>query len=409
MSDLTRYDAACLALSAAVTADEVMSVHLSAKAIEAVGRVANNLDLELNARKLRVRAEVRLGEMLDEGERTGIISSHGGNNRKTEQGAESEPCSRATLKQIGIDKKLSARARKLNGIGARAVEGMLTRMEQESRAGGRMVTNVIEQEIGKRNTASRRNLAQELSDATALSPTGRKFACLYADPAWTRKAGIGNRAYENSYTTMSWDDIIAMPVAQRLLPDAWGYIWIPRAHMLALHPVEIDTPLGRTTIKMPLIWAVAKAWGFDAYSTCSVWTKTDDEHPDDHGLGLIFWDQDEILCLFKRGRGLPMPDGAKKHGSNYRGRAGRHSEKPAYYRDMINDMTGGVPVLELFAREDEEHVLPPNFFTWGNQSKNSAERLADDGSLTDSKTGEILGEAAPQAQFETQHEDGGRG
>jgi hypothetical protein len=284
MSDLTRYDAACLALSAAVTADEVMSVHLSAKAIEAVGRVANNLDLELNARKLRVRAEVRLGEMLDEGERTGIISSHGGNNRKTEQGAESEPCSRATLKQIGIDKKLSARARKLNGIGARAVEGMLTRMEQESRAGGRMVTNVIEQEIGKRNTASRRNLAQELSDATALSrPPAASSPCLYADPAWTRKAGIGNRAYENTYV----DHVVgrhhrdagcAAPAARCM----GLFLWIPRrtcSRCIRRNRYAARTNDGQDAAR----WAVAQAWGFDAYSTCFIWTKTDDEHPDDHG------------------------------------------------------------------------------------------------------------------------------
>jgi hypothetical protein len=41
-------------------------------------------------------------------------------------------------------------------------------------------------------------------------------------------------------------------------------------------------------------------------------------------------------------------------------------------------MTGGLPVLELFAREDDEHPLPPNFFTWGNQSNNTAELPPDD-------------------------------
>jgi hypothetical protein len=45
---------------------------------------------------------------------------------------------------------------------------------------------------------------------------------------------------------------------------------------------------------------------------------------------------------------------------------------------MINAMTGNLPALELFAREDDEHVLPPNFYTWGNQSKNSAEQIADE-------------------------------
>ncbi len=373
MNDLVRYDAACTALAEAVRADEVMSIRLEAKAIEAVARVAKNFDLEIDAAKLRTRAELRLGEMLEQGERTGIITSHGGNNRKDEQGSDSEPCSRATLREIGIDKKLSARARKLGGIGAQAVTALLDRMERESRERGRLATNVIDNEIGKRNTETRRNLAQELSDAAALKPCGRKFPVVYADPAWKRKAGIGNRAYENHYVTDAWDEILAMPVAQRMLPDAWLYLWIPRAHLLALHPTEIDTSLGRTKVPLPLAWAVAQAWGFDAYSTCFIWTKTDEEYPDDHGLGLIAWDQDEVLCLFKRGRGLPKPDSDKKYGSNHRERAGEHSAKPTFYRDMINDMTGGVPVLELFAREDDAHVLPPNFFTWGNQSRNTAE------------------------------------
>jgi len=386
MTALTQYEAAEAALAAAVRADEVMGVRLEAEAIRAVARVAKNFDLEINAVKLRTRAEARLGQMLEEGEASGIIARHGGNNRK--QGTESEPCSRATLRDIGIDKRLSTQARKLNGIGARAVNAMLDRLERESRETGRLAVSVISNALGRRNTETRRDLARELSDASAtLSATGRKFPVVYADPAWSRKAGIGDRAYENTYTTMSWDQILAMPVAQRVLPDAWLFLWIPRPHLLALHPTEIDTPLGRTTVPMPLAYAVAQAWGFDAYSTCFIWTKTDEEAPDDHGLGLIAWDQDEVLCMFKRGRGLPKPDTDKKPGSNHRERAGRHSAKPPYYRDMINDMTGGVPVLELFAREDADHVLPPNFFTWGNQSKGTAEIACDE--AFDASTGEI--------------------
>jgi len=379
---LARYDAACVALAAAVKADEVMTIRLEAKAIEAVARVAKNFDLEIDAIKLRTKAETRLGAMLEEGERTGIVAARG-RPRKVEKDSASECFSPATLKEIGVDPKLSAHARRLNGIGARAVDIMLTRFGEESRTRRRPALDVIHDATAQRSAESRRNLARELSDCAALHPTGRKFPILYADPAWRRKAGIGNRAYENTYTTMDWNAIIAMPVAQRLLPDAWGFIWVPRAHMLALHAVEIDTPLGRTTVKLPLIWAVAQAWGFDAYSTCFVWTKTDEDRPEDHGTGLLVWDQDEILCMFKRGRGLPKPDTAEKAGSNHRERSAGHSAKPIYYRNMINAMTGGLPVLELFAREDESHQLPPNFFTWGNQSRNSAE-------IIDAQTGEIL-------------------
>jgi N6-adenosine-specific RNA methylase IME4 len=373
---LTQYDAACAALAAAVKADEVMSIRLEAKAIEAVARVARNLDLEIDAVTLRTRAEARLGEMLEQGEREGIIATRG---RQSSKDSESESLTRATLKDIGVDPKLSAYSRKLNGIGQQALDRLMERMQSESRQRGRVAVNVIADELGKRNVASRRALAQELSDATALSPSGRKFPVVYADPAWRRKAGIGDRAYENTYSTMTWDEILAMPVAQRILPDAWLFLWIPRPHLLAA--IEVDG------VKLPLAWAVMLKWGFTEYSTCFVWTKTDEAAPDDHGTGLITWDQDELLLLFKRGSGLPKPDSDKKHGSNHRARAAGHSAKPAYYRDMINDMTGGVPVLELFAREDEEHVLPPNFFTWGNQSKNTAEIECDES--FDGATGEI--------------------
>ena len=57
---------------------------------------------------------------------------------------------------------------------------------------------------------------------------------------------------------------------------------------------------------------------------------------------------------------------------------------------MINAMTGGLPVLELFAREDAEHVLPPNFYTWGNQSKGTAELPPHD-----PDTGEIIESPSP--------------
>jgi N6-adenosine-specific RNA methylase IME4 len=390
MNELVRYEAACAALEAAVTADEVMAVHLTAKGIEAVARVAKNFDAEIKAVTLRTRAELRLGDMLIEGERAGIIAARG-RQKKADKDSAPECLPPATLKEVGISNKLSARSKAVSGIGARAVAAMLQRFELASRKRGKLALDVIQSETSKRNADSRRRLAQEMSDCAALQPCGRKFPVVYADPAWRRKAGVGDRAYENHYETMTWDQIIAMPVAERALPDAWLFLWIPRAHLFALHPVKIDTPSGPVTVKMPLAYAVARGWGFEEYSTCFVWTKTDALNPDDHGLGLIAWDQDEILCMFKRGRGLPKPDTDKKPGSNYRAASEGHSAKPAYYREMINAMTGTLPVLELFAREDGEHVLPANFFTWGNQSNNTADLPQHD-----AETGEIAASSDDQ-------------
>ena len=214
-----------------------------------------------------------------------------------------------------------------------------------------------------------RSLARSLSDTSALDTGGRKFPVFYADPPWRRKAGFGNRSYENHYPTMTWDEICALPVADRALPDAWLFLWIPRAHMFATTTMTIANGCGEPVEHAaPLAWRVAQSWGFPHYSTCFVWTKTDDDQPEDHGNGLIVFDQDELLLLFKRGRGLPMPAGAEKFGSNHRERPRGHSRKPDFYRHMIATMTGGLPVLELFARANAAHALPANWEIWGNQA-----------------------------------------
>ena len=161
-----------------------------------------------------------------------------------------------------------------------------------------------------------------------------------------------------------------MPVAQRVLPDAWLYLSIPRAHLLALHLTETDTPLGRCKVKLPLAYAVAQAWGFDAYSTCFIWTKTDEECPEDHGLGLIVSGIRTKCCACSSaGADCRSLTPMRKSDRTIASAPARIQPSPPYYRDMINAMTGHLPVLELFAREDEEHQLPDNFYTWGNQSK----------------------------------------
>src|SRR5215472_6273453 len=111
---------------------------------------------------------------------------------------------------------------------------------------------------------------------------------------------------------MTWDEICALPVEARALPDAWLFLWMPRAHLLA--PTTMNYVLdggGTAEVDVPLAWRVAHAWGFSKYSTCFIWTKTDENRPENHGNGLLVFDQDELLLLFKRGNGLPRPAGSE--------------------------------------------------------------------------------------------------
>jgi N6-adenosine-specific RNA methylase IME4 len=347
MTALAKYDAACAALAAAVTADEVMTVRLEAKAIAAVARVANNIDLEISATKLRVRAETKLGAMLAEGERNGIVAGQGRQPKRENKGSETEPLP-ATLEEMGIDKKLSARSRRLNDLGQPAVDAMLDRFETESRANGKPALDILAAQERDALQQRRRDMEQELSDASAQLEGGRRFPNIYADPATKFLSGFGDRSIENHYVTMTTEKLCALPIKDRALTPARLFIW-------------------STVPQLANTFLIAAAWGFPDYSSHMIWDKTSPDHPDHGGTGHVFINQHELLLYFKRGNPAGPTRGTQAL-SIYREAKTEHSRKPDYFRTMINEFTGSQDVLELFARVDADHPLPPNFTPWGNQT-----------------------------------------
>ncbi|MBN8987447.1 MAG: hypothetical protein J0H42_04325 [Rhizobiales bacterium] len=396
MTELVKYEAARKALAEAVAVDEVQEIRSQAEAMRIYARQASDRDLEVQASQIRFRAERRLGELIIlQKETIGLNAGSRGQlkGRDDSGGAVSEQPedARPTLAETGIDRKLSSRAQKVAAMDAADFEQALERHAQEVRAGqGRVAMDLLKIGAEERGRAHRRNLAGALAEASADLPAGKVFPAAYIDCPWERKGGIGDRAYENHYPTMTWSAILAYlrNARKSLQPNSWAFFWIPRAHLLALVEVETEVEISATgevtlaKVMMPLGWAVGHALGMDSYSTCFVWTKTDADHPDVSGSGLIAWDQDELLLLFKRGQGLPKPSGAEKFGSNHRERATDHSRKPEHYRRMIAEMVGcdadgqPLPVLEMFARVDAEHPLPPNWEACGNQASPSRSDVA---------------------------------
>lgn len=413
MTELAKYEAARKALAAAVAVDEVAEIRNQAEAMRHYAHQAGDRALEIQAAQIRFRAERRLGELIiAQKETVGLNRGRAGAGRPRLGDSDTEapkPDDRPTLREVGIDHKLSSRVQQIAAMGAAAFEHALARHAEEMRAGaGRVAMDLRKIGSEERGRAHRRNLAAALSEQSAALPSGRRFAAMYLDPPWKRQGGIGDRAYENHYPTMPWPEILAYlrQAADCLLPDAWAFMWIPRAHLLALVEIELEAMVietGQATpvrLEVPLAWACQIALGMDSYSTCFVWTKTDEDHPDVSGSGLIAFDQDELLLLFKRGQGLPKPAGSEKFGSNHRERATDHSRKPVHYRRMISAMVGcdgegrPLPVLELFARVDADHPLPPGWQAAGNQAQVSPATAIEEG-------GGFPVAAAPQYAEET--------
>ena len=97
MTQLIKYDAACSALAAARSVDEVLEIRDKAEAIRAYARIAGNLQFEADAFIIRVRAEIKGRELLKAGEDAGEIAKSGGQETSIPTGYTHTPTKRRDL------------------------------------------------------------------------------------------------------------------------------------------------------------------------------------------------------------------------------------------------------------------------------------------------------------------------
>jgi N6-adenosine-specific RNA methylase IME4 len=344
MTALVKYEAARSALAEARTVDEVKDIRDKAEAIRAYARMAKDKQLEIDATEIRARATRRIGEFMAEQPKAPA-------GRKPKIGLDKNPI---TLADAGIDKNLAHAARQLAGMPEEDFEETLSAWREHVSAENERVTlNTLSTETREKRQQHRRDLEQRLSDASESLLRYRQFPNIYADPATKFVSGFGDRSIENHYVTMTTEQLCALPVKARALPDARLFIW-------------------STVPQLANTFKIAEAWGFPDYSSHMVWDKTSPDHPTHGGTGHVFINQHELLLYFKRGNPAG-PTRGKQALSIYREAKREHSRKPDYFRDMINEFTAHQDVLELFARVDADHPLPSNFTPWGNEAEQPTE------------------------------------
>jgi len=128
MTQLSRYSMAKKAMSEYKTIDEVLEVRDKSMAIRMYAQQAQDRELEKEAIEARFRAERRLGEMLREGKEDrakGIIESHPGVFQKP-------PETKPILADLGIDKNLAHRARRLASMPEDKFENTVTKAREFS-------------------------------------------------------------------------------------------------------------------------------------------------------------------------------------------------------------------------------------------------------------------------------------
>jgi N6-adenosine-specific RNA methylase IME4 len=183
-----------------------------------------------------------------------------------------------------------------------------------------------------------------LLDALVIPHGGYK--CIVADPPWQYgkwgKASIPRskshvpQDHDMPYEAMSVDEIARMSVEKIAAEDCDLYLW--------------------TTGKyLPSAFEVMKEWGFK-YCQTLTWCKA----PMGTGQGGLYCPTTEFILLGRRGK---MPKEKTRLDSTWWQvkRTNKHSKKPEFFQDMIEEQTNG-PRIELFARRPRD-----GWDVWGNE------------------------------------------
>jgi N6-adenosine-specific RNA methylase IME4 len=178
-----------------------------------------------------------------------------------------------------------------------------------------------------------------------------KYKIIYADPPWSYKAKNPPCKLEKQpetvsvnyyYDTMSIDDIKKFPIDRIADKDCVLFMWA-------------TTPL------LPEAFDTLKAWGFK-YKTMITWEKTNNDC-----MGYWFRVCTEHLLVAVKGKEIKSFRSMIR--TLYRSPRGKHSEKPNYFHQLIEEVTTNIPnakKIELFARKEYD-----GWDAFGNEVENS--------------------------------------
>jgi N6-adenosine-specific RNA methylase IME4 len=175
--------------------------------------------------------------------------------------------------------------------------------------------------------AARQDKEQALADKSiqqSLEANTKLYGVIYADPPWRFETYSENgmdRSADNHYPTMSVFEMLSLD--------------IPAADNCAMF-------MWATVPMLPEALDLLDAWGFE-YKSQLVWVK------DRIGTGHWVRNKHEILLIATKGH-VPAPAQGTQPPSVFELPVGRHSEKPAFFADMIASLYPNTPKLEMFAR-----------------------------------------------------------
>ena len=292
--------------------DEVAQLRNQAEAYRyALRQAKESPEVIRKAEEIKLRAERRAGELL---KKIIFIS----NQYESQSNGTT-----TTLKEIGVSKDQSSKWQKIASIPEEKFENFLSVQKELSTAG---VLNY------------KKNLdRQERVDTTETPRLEGKYRIIYADPPWKYGSDYQDKFghARSHYSTMDQSDLCDLPVKEICMPNCVLFLWV-------------------TSPKLPEGLEILQSWGFD-YKTSFVWDKVK------HNYGNYNSVRHEFLLI--GGKGSSTPDVKKLYDSVVSiERSNKHSEKPEYFRKLIDELYPTGDRIELFSRKELE-----GWNTWGSE------------------------------------------
>lgn len=176
---------------------------------------------------------------------------------------------------------------------------------------------------------------QDRIESTPVIPDG-KYNVIYCDPPWKYDFGFDiHGAADRHYHTMTIQELCDLPIPEIIEENAVLFMWVTSPKLFDAHKI-------------------ITAWGFD-YKTSFIWDKVK------HVMGHYNSVRHEILLVCVKGS-FPKQSDTLHDSVITIERSDEHSEKPEYFRQLIETMYPKSKKIELFARK---HV--DGWTVWGNE------------------------------------------
>jgi N6-adenosine-specific RNA methylase IME4 len=329
-----KYRAARQALAECVRVDEVKTTLDKALAMEVYAFQQKDADLIEASVYIRKRAERRIGELMEEERKAGLLAP----GRPAKKLVSEKLIT--TLAERGIDGNLANRARKAAATPEAKYEEQTNKAIRLAVAGAtndKAFISAMKADLGEERKKRRAEIERSLAAKQCALPQ-KKYGVIYADPEWPFEnlSDKTNSSLRDHFPTSDIDTIKRRDVPSIAADDCVLFLWA-------------------TAPQLPACLDVMTAWGFE-YKSQVVWVK------DRAGTGYWFRGRHELLLLGTKGK-PPAPAPGENWDSVVEAPKGRFAEKPDRFYELIEAYFPSLPKLEMNARKARD-----GWDRWGNEA-----------------------------------------